>query len=346
MTWADFFVNDLRSEKLQAYIESMNKKYLELFTLQKSIRDFFNEKDFTEVMTPPLVQNPGMEVHIHPFEVYSKIKNKSLNHFLHTSPEFHMKELLSEGFKNIFTLSYCFRDEPSSTLHRNQFVMLEWYRDQASYLQIMEDLENLIQFCIKCFKDNKISLNPLLSNKSEIEIQKKTIQEIFQEILDFDILEYLEATKLESLIRKQFKDVPIPKEPLTFEDYFFLLFLNKIEPELKNYPFLILYEYPAPLKALSTLKEEDPRVCERFELYAYGIELCNCFQELCDIKEQKIRFSEQAKDKKELYQYSLPEATVLYQALERGLNEPAGIALGVERLLMVLTGFEDPFFTD
>ena len=335
----------LRSEKLKEYKTFMDQKYFELFSLQRAIRDFFNERNFIEVMTPPMVSNPGMEVHIHPFEVYSKQTDKSSGQFLHTSPEFYMKEILSKGFTDIFTLSYSFRDEPTSTLHRNQFVMLEWYRDQARYEIIMQDLESLLQYCFEYFKRNNLMLHSNFNNLDKILIKKKTIQEIFQETLAIDILDYLDPKKLKVLIKEKFKDVPIPEEDLVFEDYFFLLFLNKIEPLLKEEPFIILYEYPAPLKALSTLKEDDPRVCERFELYAHGIELCNCFQELCDLQEQKKRFLEQALEKENLYGYQLPQATVLYEALGRGLQKPSGIALGVERLLMVLTGRDNPFFT-
>jgi elongation factor P--(R)-beta-lysine ligase len=335
----------LRSEKHKEYKVAMDQKYLELFSLQKAIRDFFNKRNFIEVMTPPMVSNPGMEVHIHPFEVYSKHTGNSLEQYLHTSPEFYMKDLLSKGFKNIFTLSYSFRDEPRSTLHRNQFVMLEWYRDQSRYELIMEDLQQLLQFCFDYFKKNNLTLHSDLQSQKKIIIKKKTIQELFQETLDIDILDYLDPRKLKLLIKENFKDVPIPEEELTFEDYFFLLFLNKIEPLLIKEPFIILYQYPAPLKALSTLKKEDPRVCERFELYAYGIELCNSFQELCDSDEQRKRFQQQANEKMKLYGYQLPPATILFNALEKGIDRPSGIALGVERLLMILTGRDNPFFT-
>lgn len=316
-----------------------------LMALQQVIRDFFRNQQFQEVLTPPMVSNPGMEVHIHPFEVFSKKDKTSKNLYLHTSPEFYMKELLSKGFEKIFTMSYCFRDEPSSTLHRSQFVMLEWYRTEARYTQIMDDLENLILFSIEAFQKMGKSLNPNLPANQPV-FERRTIQEIFQEILSVDILEYLDVNSLRQLIQKNFKDVPLPPEELSFEDLFFLLFLNKIEPELKKYPFLILYEYPAELRTLSTLKESDPRVCERFEMYAFGIELCNCFQELENLEEQKKLFEKQALEKEELYGYKLPQATILYQALEKGINGSSGVALGVERLLMILTGQEDVFFTN
>ena len=133
-------------------------------------------------------------------------------------------------------------------------------------------------------------------------------------------------------------------EELSWDDYYFLLFLNKIEPLLVHYPYLLLYEFPHHLSALSTLKEADPRVCERFEIYSKGVELCNCFNELRDLTIQKERFSFQAHEKEKLYGYILPEPQVLYDSLERGLPVSSGIALGVERLQKVLTGIENPFW--
>ena len=104
------------------------------FELIQLIRNFFTQQGFLDVMTPPAVENPGMEVHIHPFQLHSVIKNKLVPQYLHTSPEFCLKQLLAspgEKIENIFSLSYCFRDEPNSPIHRNQFIMLEWYRKHA-----------------------------------------------------------------------------------------------------------------------------------------------------------------------------------------------------------------------
>jgi lysyl-tRNA synthetase class 2 len=298
--------------------------------LIKSIRTFFEKENFLDVITPPMVQNPGMEPHIHPFQVAHARTNSMSEWYLHTSPEFHMKELLSQGLENIFTISYAFRDEPLAPNHRPQFLMLEWYRKNAHYTQIMDDCENLFSHCL---------------NK-KIKFVRATIQEIFEEMLKIDILEFLDKKDLKLLIEKNFKDIPLPTkgEILSWDDYYFLLFLNKIEPHLAHYPFLLLYEFPHHLSALSTLKENDPRVCERFEIYANGIELCNCFNELRDLEVLKKRFNEQALEKKQLYGYELPEPTVIYNAMTRGLPKSAGIALGVERLLKVFHGMENPFW--
>jgi len=308
--------------------------------MQQVIRDFFNQRGFMDVMTPPMVSNPGMETHIHPFGVYRPQSGEKLERYLHTSPEFHMKQLLSEGFDKIFTLTYCFRDEPASENHRSQFIMLEWYRSQTSYEQIMDDCEELLEFSCKKLNEKGIK------TKSEMNIPlvRKSVQEIFREFLDMDILEHLEIESLRNWIEKNGEGIPLPNEEVSWDDLFFLIFLNKIEPELSKYPKLLLYEWPHHLAALSKISAKDPRVCERFEIYLEGLELCNCFHELCDLDEQKTRFESQAKEKKELYGYELPQASLLYKSLEKGLESPSGIALGVERLLKGLTGMEDPFF--
>jgi lysyl-tRNA synthetase class 2 len=309
------------------------------FELIQLIRNFFGQQGFLDVLTPPAVENPGMEVHIHPFQLHSVVKNEVIPSYLHTSPEFALKELLSrpeENLDKVFSISYCFRDEPKSLVHRSQFLMLEWYRKHERYEQIMQDTQDLIQYCL----NSQLPVRKELKNKTMV---KKTMQQLFQEILNIDILEYLDVPSIKNLL-KRFPDVPVPATECEWDDYFFLLYLNRIEPEISKIPMLMVYEFPAPLSALSTLKKTDPRVCERFEVYINGIELCNCFNELTDVQEQKKRFAEQNILKQRLYRYQLPEPKKFYSAMERGLPPSAGIALGVERLFLALCDVENPFF--
>ena len=319
----------------------MQHRLNQQFILLQAVRNFFLNDNFLDVLTPPMVKNPGMETHIHPFNLRSSVSRSNTDYYLHTSPEFHMKELLSEGFEKIFTLSYCFRDELESEIHRPQFIMLEWYRANTNYFSIMDDIENLIKYSLSYLKQNNIQT---LAHFNNLKFQRATIAEIFREILKIEILDFLDCESIRELIKDDFTDIPLPEEKLAWDDYFFLIFLNKIEPVLKNYPYLLLYEYPFHLSALSTLKKDDPRVCERFEVYLNGVELCNCFNELCNISEQKKRFENQAEEKQKLYNYKLSEPSVLYNALEKGIPPSAGVALGVERLLKSLTGIELPFW--
>ncbi len=310
------------------------------FEVIRAIRNFFEVHSFTEVLTPPAVENPGMETHIHPFQLFHKNQNKIAEMYLHTSPEFHMKEILAHHPKlnDIYTLSYCFRDEPISDIHRSQFLMLEWYRKNQRYEKIMDDTSSLVKYTQDHLDQFGILKNKITS------FPHVTIADLFKEYTSVDILNYLDTNELKEMIATDFKDVPLPSIDCSWDDYFFLLFLNKVEPHLKNHPYLLINEFPAPLSALSTIKEDDERVCERFEVYLHGVELSNSFNELTDFKTLKKRFEIQAAEKKSLYGYELPWPETFMKMMEQGYPRSAGIALGVERLLYSLTNVENPFF--
>lgn len=309
-----------------------------LYETIAACRHFFASKGFLETPTPPIVENPGMEAHLHPFQVKSLHQNKDLNLYLHTSPEFFMKKLLSEGFEKIYHLGWCFRDEPKSHTHRPQFLMLEWYRAGVYYTDIQKDTLELINFVHEWLKDKKIITGPTPKKTY------KTVDQLFQEILDFSILDFLSKENLRDKIINDMPELlPNKSIEMPWEDYFYLIFLNKIEPEFEKYELLVVDKFPAPLAALSTISPDDPRVCERFEIYLKGIELCNCFNELTDLDEQKKRMREEKNKKKALYDYELNEPQVLYQALEKGLPPAAGNALGVERLFLGLCGNKEDF---
>ena len=159
------------------------------FELIQAIRNYFTQNDFVDVMTPPLVENPGMETHIHPFQLNSIQKGELQNLFLHTSPEFNMKKLLAENpsLSNIFSIGYAFRDEPSSPIHRNQFLMLEWYRQNERYEKIMDDTENLIQFSNQYLQDKGLK-----TKNNSFSFQRTTVDNLFQEFLGFSILNFLD----------------------------------------------------------------------------------------------------------------------------------------------------------
>ncbi len=317
---------------------------LPLFRTIEGIRLFFAKHDFIETPTPPVVNNPGMEAHLHPFKVSSTYQGISCSRadlYLQTSPEFHMKKLLSEGLSKIYNLSYCFRDEPSSETHRFQFLMLEWYRAREHYSKIQEDTLELIEFVRLHLKSRNITV------REKLKVKRYTVEELFTKYTKVSILDLLDAQKLKEAINQMHPEL-LPKHDdlWPWEDYFHFIFLNLIEPNFKNQDLVVVDEFPAPLAALSTLKKDNPKVCERFEIYLDGIELCNCFNELTNLEEQKRRMQLEAKQKKELYGYELPEPSILYQALEKGIPASAGIALGVERLLMGLTrSTEESFYS-
>ncbi|MAW07669.1 MAG: hypothetical protein CME61_05235, partial [Halobacteriovoraceae bacterium] len=229
----------------------MREKLIKKFTFTGAIKRFFEKKGFIEVITPPMVQSPGIEPHLHPFKVQG---NNIGEMYLHTSPEFHMKELLSHGLEKIFTISYSFRDEPQSTTHRPQFLMLEWYEANVDYNKVIEDSINLINELSKQFSPNQLM--------RDSEFICLTVKEAFLKFSKTDLDEVDSSLKFKNHIKNNFPQIPLPKELLDWDDYFFLLFLNEIEPRFKDIPKLILKDYPASQAALSTLKEEDPTVCE------------------------------------------------------------------------------------
>jgi lysyl-tRNA synthetase class 2 len=311
------------------------------FQTIRLIREFFSDRNFLETPTPPVVEAPGMEAHLSPYKVQGLNQGDKL--YLHTSPEFMMKELLSEGYQDIYNIGYCFRDEPSSETHRFQFLMLEWYRSGSHYQIIKKDTLDLVEHVRSGLRKSNIEV------KEKSDPIHKTVSQLFHEILDISILDFLETKKIKELISTQFSELTgdgFLESNWPWEDYFFLLFLNKIEPHFKKYDILVVDEFPAPLAALSTLKPTDPRVCERFEVYLNGVELCNCFNELTNLEEQKQRFEEEKLKRIELYNDEMPEPKILFNALEKGIPPSAGIALGVERLIMGLTNDKDvsPFF--
>ncbi len=317
---------------------------LPLFRTIEAIRLFFAKHEFIETPTPPVVNNPGMEAHLHPFKVSSTYQQHNIKReqlYLQTSPEFHMKKLLSEGLSKIYNLSYCFRDEPSSETHRFQFLMLEWYRANEYYTKIQADTLELIKFVRLHLKNKGIPV------REALKVNRYSVAELFAKYANISILDYFDPQSLKEIINEKHpKLLPHHDDLWPWEDYFHFLFLNLIEPNFKDQDLVVVDEFPAPLAALSTLKKDNPKVCERFEIYLDGIELCNCFNELTNLDEQRKRMELEAKQKKELYGYELPEPQVLYQALEKGIPACAGIALGVERLLMGLAkSGEESFYS-
>jgi lysyl-tRNA synthetase class 2 len=300
----------------------LSKSYFELIA---TIRQFFSEKNFLDLPAPPMVPHPGLEAHLHPFKIQKAKEKSDTGFYLHTSPEFFMKEMLALGHEKIFTLTHCHRDEPVSSTHLPQFLMLEWYRTNERYEKIMDDTEELISSCFKKF------------NRTTPPFIRKTVDEIFLEFCDFKISQFLDRDKLFEKI-SSFDNSLLTEINLSWDDLFFLIFLNHIEPKLKRYPALILYEYPAPLAALSTLKNET--VCERFEVYLGGVELANCFNELTDLNTLKKRFEKEDSVKQQHYQYKLPAPHRFFD-VQKKLPNCAGIALGVDRLFMTLMDLEE-----
>ncbi len=303
------------------YHIAKNKENLELrFQITKLIREWFWLQKFTEVETPSIVKLTGQEPNLAPMKVsVLDEQKKEFLGYLHTSPEYTMKKMLSAGFGDIFYLGKCFRNvESFGGLHNPEFTMLEWYRVDCDFYKIMEDVENLFSFLV----------DKLQIKKSKF--QKIKMSELWKECVGVDLDEYLETGKMFELCQSLgYK----PGKDENYEELFYRIFLDKIEPKLIGPT--IVYNYPAQMASLSKISESDPRYAERFEVYIGGMELANAFSELIDADEQLKRLEEEQTERKrhgkEVYEIDMEFIEAL-----RNMPKSAGIALGVDRLVQVL----------
>ncbi len=315
-----------------------------------AIRLFFKRKRFLEVSTPTFVKLPGMEPYLNPLPyTFTDEKNKSYKGYVITSPEYSLKKLLSQGFPNIYQMATVFRQgESFGPMHNPEFTMLEWYRPHSDYIQIMKDVEQLT--CAAALAVHKTLLVPYGNTVINLKQpwQKISVKQAFQKYAHMN----LDNARTVPLFRKQLgrKPYPIPKNA-NWDDLFYTVFLNDIEPNFpKNKP-IIIYDYPLPQAALakrkrpirlrSGLASRPSFYAERFEAYIAGMEIGNAFSELTDWKEQYTRLKhEQAlrrKLGKDIYALDMD----FIAGLKSGMPETGGIAMGVERLQMILLGIQD-----
>jgi len=290
-----------------------------------AVRQFFKSQGFIEVETPLLVPYPDPSPFNEVFEVSPVLGKRA---FLTPSPEFFMKKLLASGSGSIFQICKAFRDSPElSPLHNPEFTILEWYRINADYKDIMVDCEKLISFLSK-FK--------ILNLKFKIDTPwlRLSIKESFQKYAGVDLDEFLDFKKAQEICREKGYQV---SENSTWEQLYHQIFLNEIEPNLPKDKPLILYDYPAPLAALARLKPTDPRYAERFEFYLAGLEIGNGYSELTDGKEQEKRLKQDVEARKSLGM-RLFDYDKDFVAAVKNLPPCGGIAVGVDRLIMALTG--------
>jgi elongation factor P--(R)-beta-lysine ligase len=304
----------------------------------QTIRRFFIENGFLEVDTPALVSSPGMEPYLNAFETAFHpeftARSPSRTLYLPTSPEFHMKRLLSRGSGDIFQICRAFRNGETGQLHQPEFTMLEWYRAGKTYSCIMEDVENLFLYTVQkalattfiCRNDRRIDLTPPW--------QRMTVNQAWKTYTGIDLETCETAAQL--LAEGRRLDVPHLKPDDSRETLYYKIFLDRIEPYLGMQAPLFLHEYPADMAALARLKPDDPSVALRFELYIDGIELCNAFDELIDPAVQKTRCETARALQVSLGKKPFPLDEQFIAALEQGLPPCAGIALGIDRMIMLL----------
>jgi lysyl-tRNA synthetase class 2 len=289
------------------------------------VRSFFNTKSFQEVKTPVLVDCPGTEPSLDVFETEFRLGSKSRRYYLPTSPELSLKKLLAEGAEKIFEIAAVFRNGEVTPRHRPEFTMLEWYR-------AFSGLESIRNDCIELVNH----LASVLGAVPPARVMSVTVAELFREHLDFDLRPETSAEELAALAQKHGVDV---KSAAGIDDLFFLLFMEKIEFKWPGDALVFVEKYPPYQAALARIDQQG--WAERFEIYWNGYELANAFHELNDPVLQRERSAQDLQKKAELGKAAVGLDERFFAALEFGLPPSAGIALGLERLYMVLRGKKD-----
>ena len=309
--------------------------------LQGAVREHLGARGFDEVETPCLVPAPGMEPHIRAFQTtfVPDTEGVSRTLWLHSSPEYAMKRLLADGFERIFQIARVFRDGEVSSTHNPEFSMLELYRVGTDHRGIMEDLEGAVEAAAR-------ALHPAGGTRFRWHGHAVDFA------APFDRVEVARAfgsagVDLESCgtDARRLRAAAIARgldggpEGEGFDDVFFRIFLQAVEPALGHSRPVYLVDWPAPMAALARIRRDDPRWAERFELYAAGLELANGFAELNDAVEQRRRLLEEQGERRRLGRPAYPLDERFLEAVGR-MPDAGGVALGLDRLLMLLTGAE------
>jgi lysyl-tRNA synthetase class 2 len=305
-----------------------------------AMRAWFAARDFVEVETPALQVSPGNEAHLHAFATEAvSLAGDRTPLYLRTSPEFAAKKLLAAGEARTFELARVWRNRERGPLHHPEFTLLEWYRAGEAYETLMGDCASLLAVAAqaagaKALSFRGQSLDPLA------EPERVTLAEAFDRHAGVDLLATVQAdgeTDRDGLAAAaQGQGIRVASDD-TWADVFSRVLVEKIEPNLGRDRATILCEYPVSEAALARPKAADPRVAERFELYACGVELANCFGELTDAAEQRRRFEAEMAEKARVYGERYPIDEDFLAALAR-MPQSCGGALGLDRLVMLATG--------
>jgi lysyl-tRNA synthetase class 2 len=309
-----------------------------------ALRGFFAERGFIEVDTPALQVSPGLEPHLHAFatKLHDTSKGETTRRYLHTSPEFAMKKLLVAGLPRVWQLSHAFRNGERSATHHPEFSMLEWYHAGASYYDLMEECTALVRVCQKAAGTEGLTWQGRIADAQQA-WQRVSVSEAFQAHCGIDLLATTPDAQPDSAeLAAAARGIGIaPHAGDDWEALFFRIFLERVEPYLGIGTPTILYDYPLSMAALSRRSARDPRLAERFEVYVCGLELANGFGELTNPVEQRARFIADQARKQALYGEIYPIDEDFLAALEHGLPPCAGIALGFDRLVMLVTGTDN-----
>ncbi|TCL72946.1 EF-P lysine aminoacylase EpmA [Rhizobium sp. BK251] len=308
--------------------------------IQAALRGYFAAEDFIEVDTATLQVSPGNEAHLHAFSTLAVTTDGQAEPFyLHTSPEFACKKLLAAGEPRISCFAHVYRNRERGPLHHPEFTMLEWYRTGETYESLMADCAGILALAAETAKARKFTYRGFEIDPFA-EPERVSVAEAFERFAGIDLLASIAAngstdrTRLASEAGRA--GIRVADDD-GWADIFSRILVEKVEPRLGFGRATILDEYPVSEAALARPSEHDPRVAERFELYACGVELANGFGELTDAVEQRHRFEIEMAEKNRVYGERYPLDEDFLEALAV-MPEASGIALGFDRLVMLATG--------
>jgi elongation factor P--(R)-beta-lysine ligase len=303
-----------------------------------AIRAWFTEQGFTEVETGILQVSPGNEIHLHaPRTELAGTDGVRAARYLRTSPEFACKKLLAAGEQKIFEFARVFRDRERGDLHLPEFTMLEWYRANAMYDAVMADSVVMIAHAAQATGIGQFSFRGKVADPFA-EPELLTVATAFERFAGIDLLATVADGQGDRarLAAAALERVRIADDD-TWSDIFSKVLVEHVEPNLGQGRLTVLFEYPAPEAALARAKPSDPRVAERFEIYACGVELANGFGELTDAREQRLRFATAMDEKQRRYGERYPLDEDFLDAVAQ-MPDASGVALGFDRLVMLASG--------
>jgi elongation factor P--(R)-beta-lysine ligase len=309
--------------------------------IRRALTDIFMRNGFIEVESGQLQRSPGNETHLHGFSTQMRsIDGKKAELYLHTSPEFACKKLLAAGENRIFDFARVFRNRERGALHAPEFTMLEWYRANENYEQLMLDCGMILETAAAItgrsewtFRGRRIDAN--------LKPERLCVADAFQRFAGIDLLDTIDGDRTDREMladAAESANIRIAEDD-SWSDIFSRILVEKIEPNIGNGRATILMEYPIPEAALARRKPGSNTVAERFEIYACGVELANAFGELTDAQEQRQRFEVDMAMKQAIYSESYPVDEDFLAALDH-MPEASGAALGFDRLVMLATGAE------